>query len=274
MAPWPEILWCLANRPCSQASVVGWAEAYVYVLLIVSILHFVLFVVWESRFAAEPIMPLTIWNSPSFSSMIVSALLSFMSVGLAVWYVSQWNILIRGYSTFLNAAAFSPLMVCGVIGAFLSAHLIRYIAAQYILTIGSLACVISLSILATMPTHGSYWSGIFPAMIITGLGPDFLFTAAQIIASNTVPRAQQGVAGSLIGTLFSYGLSTGLGIAGTVEHYTNDGGHNVIQGYRNGMYLGIGMAAFAAVVAFLLVKIPKDERDGWGEDDFPTEQQA
>lgn len=258
----------------SQASVIGWAHPYVYILLIVSFLHVALFIIWESRFAKEPIMPLTIWKSPSFSSLIVSVTLSFMSVGLAVWYISVWNINIRGYSIFLNAAGFAPLAVMGVVGAFLSAWLIRYVPAQYILTAGAVACVASLSILATMPAHGLYWSGVFPAMVITGLGPDLLFTAAQIIASNTVKRSQQGVAGSLIGTLFSYGLSTGLGFAGTVEYYTNDHGRNPVQGYRNALYLGIGMAAFATILAGLFVKIPKDERDGWGEDDDVTERGA
>lgn len=131
---------------------------------------------------------------------------------------------------------------------------------------GALASGVALILIATMPEQPIYWAQMFPALILTAFGPDFLFTAAQIIASNTVKRHQQGVAGSLIGTLLSYGLSTGLGFAGTVEAYTNDNGHNVVQGYRNALYLGIGLAGVAMVLAVLCIRIPKDQRDGWDDD--------
>jgi len=62
-------------------------------------------------------------------------------------------------------------------------------------------------------------------------------------------------------------LSTGLGFAGTVDSYTNDGGKNVLQGYRNALYLSIGMSGLATVIALVFVRIPKDEREGWDEND-------
>ena len=106
----------------------------------------------------------------------------------------------------------------------------------------------------------------------TALSPDFIFTAAQIIASNSVKRKHQGIAGSLIGTLASYGLSTGLGFAGTVEAYTNDHGRDPVAGFRHALYLGVGIAAVSVALALFFVRIPKDEREGWDEDDLPVSQ--
>jgi len=60
---------------------------------------------------------------------------------------------------------------------------------------------------------------------------DFIFTAAQIIATNSVRRHDQGMAGSLISLLQLYGASIGLGFAGAVEA-TNDGGKGLLMGYR------------------------------------------
>lgn len=249
----------------SQAPIVGWEEPYEYALLIVSIVHFVAFAVWESKFAQEPILPLNIWSAPSFSMMTLSAFFSFMSVGIVIWYISVWNLEVRHYTLLSNAASFATLAVCGAAAAVISAKIIRYAPAEYIMAVGSLASCVALILIATMPEQQVYWAQVFPAMIFTAFGPDFLFTAAQIIASNTVKRHQQGVAGSLIGTLLSYGLSTGLGFAGTVEVYTNDQGRHVVQGYRNAMYLGVGLAATAMVVSVLFIRIPKDQRDGWDE---------
>ena len=91
-----------------------------------------------------------------------------------------------------------------------------------------------------MPIGQTYWAQAFPAAVIAGAGPDLLITAAQIIAANAVRRSEQGVAGSLIGVVQTYGLSTGLGFAGTVESRVNDGGRNVVKGYRGAIFLAIG----------------------------------
>jgi hypothetical protein len=108
-------------------------------------------------------------------------------------------------------------------------------------------------------------------LIFIALGPDFLFTASQIVASNAVPRRQQGVAGSLFGTLLTYGLSTGLGFAETVDVYTNDGGRKPLEGHRHELWLGAGFAFAAAIVAALFVRIPKDTREGWLEGEAAPE---
>ncbi|KAM0283652.1 hypothetical protein ACHAO9_009580 [Fusarium lateritium] len=190
----------LFNFVWTQATIVGWERPYIYILLILCALHLVMFIVWEIK-TSEPIMPMTIWNSPSFNMVIVSAFVSFMSFGMLLWYVTAWQVQIRGYSMFLNAATYAPLAVGGAGAAILSAKVIRHLAAQYILAIGSLATVVSLILIATMPEQQTYWAQAFPAMLIGSLGPDFLFTASQLIASGTVKRSQQGIAGSLIGTM-------------------------------------------------------------------------
>ncbi|KAL2858302.1 MFS general substrate transporter [Aspergillus pseudodeflectus] len=188
-------------------------------------------------------------------------------VGIVLWYMSAWNLTIRDYSLFLNGASYATLAVFGTGAAIISAKLVRHLPAQYILAIGSLSSCAANILIATMPARQSYWAQVFPAMIFTAFGPDFLFTAAQIIASNTVKRQQQGVAGSLIGTLLSYGLSTGLGFAGTVEAYTNRHGQDLVRGYRHGLYLGIGFAACAVLLALFFVRIPRERKEGWGEED-------
>lgn len=163
------------------------------------------------------------------------------------------------------AASVQPLAVGGMIAAGTSAVLIRRIAAQYILAIGASAMAVASIILATMPEQQMYWRGLFPAMAVVAFCPDFIFTAAQIIASNAVSRKEQGIAGSLIGTLLTYGISTGLGFGATVEVHTNRGGSDPVRGYRGALYLGIGFAVTSAVLSLLFVRIKKDVREGWDE---------
>ncbi|KAH8820244.1 major facilitator superfamily domain-containing protein [Xylogone sp. PMI_703] len=263
----------LFNFIWNQAPAVGWKEPYEYILLIISFLHFGLFILWEGRFAKQPILPLDIWSAPSFGMMILSAFFTFMAVGMVIWYITVWNLQIRHYTLLLNGAAYATLAVMGAVAAIISAKLIPHLPAQYILCVGSLSTCIALILVATMPAQQTYWAQVFPALIFTAFGPDFLFTAAQIIASNTVKRHEQGIAGSLVGTLLNYGLSTGVGLAGTVEAYTNDSGRDPVQGIRNALYLGIGMTGISAIIALVFVRIPKDRREGWDEDTLPSVQE-
>jgi hypothetical protein len=240
---------------------VGWKEPYEYAILIVAILHFVAFVLWEWKVAKEPILPLNIWTAPSFGLVILVSFLSIMAVGILIWYITLYNQVLRHYTIFASSATYATLAVMGAVAVFASSYAIPRLPAQYILAIGSTASCIACILVATTPAQQTYWAQIFPALFFTAFGPDFIFTATQIIASNTVRRDQQGIAGSLMGTVLSYSLSTGLGFAGTVEAYTNRNGRDILQGYRNAPYLGIGMCGLATVIALGFVRVPKDERE-------------
>lgn len=121
-------------------------------------------------------------------------------------------------------------------------------------------------ILATIPASLTYWAMAFPAMILSAFTVDLIITSAQIITSNTVSIKHQGVAGSLVGTLLSYGMSTGLGFAGTVEVNTFDGGNNLLKGYHSAAYLAVGLAGASLALGVVFIRIPKDTREGWQVD--------
>lgn len=100
-----------------------------------------------------------------------------------------------------------------------------------------------------------------PAMFISAFTIDLITTRAQIIASNNVLMQHQGVAGSLVGTLLSYGMSIGLGFAGTFEVNISDNGTNLLRGYNSAAYLAVGLSNVALLLS-LFIRIPKDTRKG------------
>ncbi|KAH7061278.1 major facilitator superfamily domain-containing protein [Macrophomina phaseolina] len=256
----------LFNFVWNQAPSAGWEEPYEYSILIVAVLHLIGFVLWEKYVAKDPILPFDIWGAPSFPALILVSLMAFMSFGVLIWYISLWPLTIRHWSLLLVSAAIVPLTVFGAVAAILSAWLMPRLAAQYILAIGAICVVASSTLVATMPAQQSYWAQLFPAAPLMAFCPDFIFTAAQIIVSNSVKREQQGIAGSLIGTLATYGQSIGLGFAGTVEKYTTEGENDLVQGYRNALYFGIGLGVATLILDLLFVRVEADRREGWAEE--------
>jgi hypothetical protein len=139
------------------------------------------------------------------------------AVGILIWYITLYNQVLRHYTIFASSATYATLAVMGAVAAFASSYAIPRIPAHYILAIGSISSCVACILVATTPAQQIYWAPIFPALIFTAFGPDFIFTATQIIASNTVRRDQQGIAGSLMATVLSYSLSTGVGISGQLK---------------------------------------------------------
>jgi MFS family permease len=236
-------------------------------LLIVSLLHFGLFLVWEAKYATNPILPFNIWKAPSFGILMLSLFFAFMSIGIFIWYATVMLYTLRHFSPVMVGVSYLPLTILGAGAAFASGWLVSRLPAQLILGVGCVFSIAGNVLIATSPADQIYWAQFFPAMICVSFTVDLIFAASQIIASNAVPRRYQGAAGSLVGTLLLYGLSTGLGFAGTVEAYTNRGGQDLLRGYRGAEYLAIGFAAAALVLNVFFVRVPKSDQEGWHPED-------
>ncbi|KAB8073643.1 MFS general substrate transporter [Aspergillus leporis] len=255
----------LFNFVWNQAPLAGWGSPYEIALLILSIIHFAGFSYWELKVAKEPILPFNIWRAPSFGPLVITIFFSFMGLGIYFWYMNIYMINIRGDSLITVGVQYLPLTIVGCMVAFLAAWLVPRVPAQVIIGLGCLAMTTINILLATIPEKLTYWAMAFPAMFLSAFTIDLIVTSAQIIASNTVPMKHQGVAGSLVGTLLSYGMSTGLGFAGTVEVNTFDHGNNVLRGYHCAAYLAVGLGVASLIMVAFFIRIPKDTREGWEE---------
>ncbi|PMB71640.1 Drug resistance protein [Beauveria bassiana] len=129
-----------------------------------------------------------------------------------------------------------------------------------------------------MPMQQTYWAQVFPAMLLCGCCPDFVYLAAQVIASNSVTRKHQGIASSLVGTLNLYGISLGLGFAGTIEVEVAKKSkspllgaaatmESIMSGFKAALYFSAALEAVGLLLDFAFVRVPKVDRQGWGDED-------
>ncbi|KAL2829447.1 major facilitator superfamily domain-containing protein [Aspergillus cavernicola] len=256
------------NFVWNQAPSVGWSTPYEIALLLTSIILFTLFIIWEHK-TPHPIIPPSIFKAPSFAILILVILLDYMAVGTVLWYQILWLQEVWHWSTLQFAIAWIPFVICGTIAACLAAWLIPRLAAQYILALGTVTVLLSTILMATLPQKQSYWVQVFPSVVLFAFCPDLVYTAGQIIASNSVRRHQQGVAGSIVGTLNLYGNSLGLGFASTVEGEVRERfGGDRIRGYRAALWFGVAICVVALLLDLGFVRRVKDEREGWDGDEF------
>ncbi|KAJ7858263.1 major facilitator superfamily domain-containing protein [Mycena olivaceomarginata] len=257
------ILFNYFNTACSQAPLAGWASPSVIAPVVIGIVTLLLFALWEIRGAKSPILPFGIWKAPTFLSVMCSAFLSFMSFGIFIFYHIQFIHDFRRTTALQGMAWLVPFTINGFIAACLVAALISRVPAQVIFCAGLVAVMIANILTMTAPVSGSYWAASFVAALIAPFGPDMTFTATQY---------EQGVAGSLVGTALNYGMALGIGLGGTVEAYTNAGGTQPLRGLRGAMYLDCGMAVLGISIVVFLVRVPKDKREGYDDEEEVPEK--
>lgn len=226
-------------------------------------------------------MPLNVFSAPTFTALVFVSLLTYMGNGICQWYAIAWQQTLRHLSVLQVGINIIPFAIGSVSSVAIAAWLIPRLAAQYIMAIGIVTIIAANLLLATMPAQQTYWAQVFPAITLSSFSPDFVYIAAQIIASNNVGRRHQGVAGSLIGTLNLYGFSLGLGFAGTIETQIA-GGHEpkqLVDGYRAALYFGVAVAMIGLLLDIAFVRMPKDSREGWDDsletpEDVPAQGSA
>ncbi|KAJ6781893.1 hypothetical protein PWT90_08562 [Aphanocladium album] len=266
----------LFNVAMGQAPSVGWSSPYEIALLFISVLIFSLFLVWEHYFASQPIMPLAVFRVPTFLALIFVVLFSYMAFGIALWYSISWQQVLRQLSVLQIGVNFIPFGIGSTAAVGLAVFLLPRIEARFVMGIGVVVVIGASPLLATMPMHQTYWAQVFPAMLLCGCCPDFVYLAAQVIASNSVNRKHQGIASSLVGTLNLYGVSLGLGFAGTIEVEVGKkarqlGGkeslEGIMTGFKAALYFSAALAFVGLLLDFAFVKVPKVDRPYWGEED-------
>ena len=238
----------LINFAWNQAPIVGWQEPYIYVLLIVGFLFIAVFGYVELHVAKFPLVPFQAMNA--FTGFIL-ACVGFGWASYSVWLYYFWQFLdqLRHVSPLLASAQFTPVCISGICAALTTGWLLGRVSGSVVMIMAMVAFMTGTILLATAPVDQSYWAQTFVSLIVMPWGMDMSFPAGNLLLSNHMPKEHQGVSASLVNTVLNYSISLALGFAGTIEGHINDGGMDLLKGYRGAWYLGIGLSGLGVVIA-------------------------
>jgi predicted MFS family arabinose efflux permease len=249
----------------TRATQHGWATAESIGLLAASALLLVAFVVIEFRSRA-PLLPLRIFRLRTLTASNITGLLMggaiFSQFFLLTLYMQQ----VLHYSALKTGVAYIALTLAIISFSAAAQALVTRLGIRLVLPAGLALSAVALVLFARLPVDGSYFSDLFPAFLISGVGLALAFVPISIGGLTGVRQADAGIASGLINTSQQIGGAIGVAIATTIAttftaHYVDVhpassplGGAALTHGFEIAFYVLAAFALVGAVVAAVLVE--------------------
>jgi hypothetical protein len=174
----------------------GWGNSLIYLPLVAGIVLLVGFLLHEKR-AAAPMLPLSLFGNRNFSVGNVATLAIYAGLAestfLLVLYLQQ----VAGYSAL--AAGLSLLPVTLILFALSPRFggLSGKFGPRFFMGFGPLVAGCGFLLMLRLPASVDYWTQLFPAILVFGLGLSMTVAPLTAAILGDVPPEQAGIASAV-----------------------------------------------------------------------------
>ncbi|PWJ53598.1 drug resistance transporter, EmrB/QacA subfamily [Quadrisphaera granulorum] len=195
----------------------GWTSAGAVASVGVSALAVVVFCVVERR-ASAPLLDLRLLRSPSFSGLLVVAVLMQASAFGTLAYASLWLQSLLGLDAVRAGLVVLPLSVVAFVVSAAVGRLLHDRSPWLPVTVG-MALIGAGDLLVVLALHvwsPVGWMALVPGMVVGGLGVGLGTPVLVSAALATVPHHRAGMASGAVNTARQLGMALGIAVLGSV----------------------------------------------------------
>lgn len=242
----------------NEGHAMGWMDARILGMFAASVAAFTAFVYVERR-AMSPMLDLSLFRNPLFSSVTLSALLNYSSVFSVLFALPFLLIQGRGLTAQHAGLVLTAQPIVMAAMAPVSGTLSDKIGSRIPATIG-MAIITAGILLLTVTIQMSSLAAIAATLGIIGLGVGLFVSPNNSALMGAAPRQRQGIASGVLATARNLGMVLGIGISGAVfttmmsRHVDTPGLESMVMAVRASLFVAAGLAATGTVTSWIRVK--------------------
>lgn len=253
----------------TEAPSKGWASDSTLWMLSGAVGLLAFFIINEAR-SKHALMPLSIFKIGNVAAANASQLPMVAAMFSVFFFVSLYVQTILGFSPIKTGFGFMVMpVVIGAISAFMPKIIHKFGYRLPIIT-GPLFVSAALFYMSHISVGGTYWTDVFPGLVLMALGMGQVFIAVTMAATAGVPHHESGLASGILNTSQQIGGALGLAIlsgiatAGATAYIAANGvasnpQNATVAGFQDALFVAAFFPLITSVVALLFIKNYKVE---------------
>lgn len=236
-----------------RSTSLGWSSPEIWAGLVAGLALLGAFLAWETR-AAEPMLPLRLFRSRSFSASNAASLLMSFGMFGSIFLLAQFLQLVQHESPLSAGIHTLPWTAMPLVVAPLGGLLTERIGGRVVLTTGLVLQSIGLLVIGLVLTPTVAYAALVPAFVVGGTGMALFFAPMASTVLSSVSREEEGIASGTNNSLRELGGVLGIAVLASV--FSARGGYatgaDFVSGTVPAVIVGAAVVLAGAVAAFLL----------------------
>jgi EmrB/QacA subfamily drug resistance transporter len=244
------VTWSLTDAPAK-----GFGDLMVSGALAAGIAILAAFL-WIERRSSNPMLPLDLFKSATFSGANGLTLLLYGAFGGALFLLPFQLIRVQGYDATRAGAALLPLSVGLTLLSPVAGRLTARLGARLMLAVGPVLAGIGFGILALTTGQPSYWVGVFPGLSVLAVGLGIAVAPLTDAVLGAVSEDYEGAASGVNNAVARIAGLLAVALVGFL--LAGEGGKaQIAHGYHVAMIAAAVAAVAAGLIGWLSIRPPR-----------------